>query len=576
MLPISPARIMTLAASMAATLSLAACGGGGGTAGLPDHPITDRAAARALVGGQPLDMTSEAIGGELERIANGSDSLLSSDLHLVTNATRARLTAHCAGASCTFSHPSVPGESLEVGISDWELHDEYQAVMTSGGIPIAQSRSSADLTTGYGGWLEHSGFGAIVQHDATAGEELTAPYAVSYGDASGTNPAGAGTATWSGVMVGSDVGSATATERPDQVQGDATVTADLDNADVDVAFTRIVNLGTGGARADMTWTGLPLSDGGFGQGSGENRIEGRFYGPNHEEAGGIFERDRIVGAFGARREEDHGSAGLPDYPVTDRAAARTLAGGQPLDTASEGIRGELDRVANGADSLLSSDVHLITDATRERVTADCAGASCTLSHPSAPSESAGIPDLPLYDEYQAVMTRNGIPIAQARNSADLAIGYGGWLDHNVFGAVVEHDATVGEELMTPYAVSYGDASGTNPAGVGTATWSGVMVGADLGSATATERPDHVQGDATVTADLDNADVDVAFTRIVNLGTGGARADMTWTGLPLSDGGFGQGSGENRIEGRFYGPNHEEAGGIFERDRIVGAFGARRQ
>ena len=103
-----------------------------------------------------------------------------------------------------------------------------------------------------------------------------------------------------------------------------------------------------------------------------------------------------------------------------------------------------------------------------------------------------------------------------------------------------------------------------------------MVGADVGSATATERPDLVQGDATVTADLDNADVDVAFTRIVNLGTGGARADMTWTGLPLGDGGFGRGSGEDRIEGRFYGPNHEEAGGIFERDRIVGAFGARRQ
>ena len=33
-----------------------------------------------------------------------------------------------------------------------------------------------------------------------------------------------------------------------------------------------------------------------------DRISGQFYGPNHEEVGGVFERNMIVGAFGAKRE----------------------------------------------------------------------------------------------------------------------------------------------------------------------------------------------------------------------------------------------------------------------------------
>ena len=33
------------------------------------------------------------------------------------------------------------------------------------------------------------------------------------------------------------------------------------------------------------------------------RIEGRFYGSGHEEAGGIFEYASVVGSFGAKRDE---------------------------------------------------------------------------------------------------------------------------------------------------------------------------------------------------------------------------------------------------------------------------------
>lgn len=44
-------------------------------------------------------------------------------------------------------------------------------------------------------------------------------------------------------------------------------------------------------------------DGGFAKGTaGSNRIEGRFHGPDHEEAWGTFDTGAYVGAFGAKRE----------------------------------------------------------------------------------------------------------------------------------------------------------------------------------------------------------------------------------------------------------------------------------
>ena len=65
---------------------------------------------------------------------------------------------------------------------------------------------------------------------------------------------------------------------------------------VDIAFTERTDDG-----ADMRWTGIPVSGSSFRHGSGADRIEGSFYGPQAVEVGGIFERDQIIGAFGAKR-----------------------------------------------------------------------------------------------------------------------------------------------------------------------------------------------------------------------------------------------------------------------------------
>ncbi|MDE2790243.1 MAG: transferrin-binding protein-like solute binding protein [Paracoccaceae bacterium] len=156
-------------------------------------------------------------------------------------------------------------------------------------------------------------------------------------------------------------------------------------------------------------------------------------------------------------------------------------------------------------------------------------------------------------------------------------GYGGWLDHNFF--LVIHGSTRDDQagdVSVPVAVSIGDATGTNPTSIGgTATWSGIMIGTDVN---VTTTPTHqLRGDADITiADFMNPSVDVAFTNIRNLNTGDIRNDMTWNGIPLTAGGFRQGVDEDSIQGAFFGPNHGEVGGVFERDQVIGAFGANRQ
>ncbi|MCY4498212.1 MAG: transferrin-binding protein-like solute binding protein [Rhodospirillaceae bacterium] len=56
----------------------------------------------------------------------------------------------------------------------------------------------------------------------------------------------------------------------------------------------------------MIWSAIPVTVGGFERasaGAAKNVIKDKFYGPNHEEVGGIFERDQVLGAFGAARQQ---------------------------------------------------------------------------------------------------------------------------------------------------------------------------------------------------------------------------------------------------------------------------------
>ena len=52
--------------------------------------------------------------------------------------------------------------------------------------------------------------------------------------------------------------------------------------------------------------------------------------------------------------------------------------------------------------------------------------------------------------------------------------------------------------------------------------------------------------------------------------------MRWEDVPIVQGGYREDGDDGRIEGRFWGSNQEEAGGVFRRNGITGAFGAKRQ
>ena len=181
------------------------------------------------------------------------------------------------------------------------------------------------------------------------------------------------------------------------------------------------------------------------------------------------------------------------------------------------------------------------------------------------------------------MTKNGVRLAKSIHrethsydeGVDTTRGYGGWMDHSVFAVHVEietYDAGTFVSGVTGYSVALGDSAGTNP-NSGTFEWNGVMIGRNSDIAS-TAVSNVVQGDAAITAELsDSGDmsVDVAFSNIKDLNSGGAIADMNWTDMSVVNGAFHGGG----IAGSFYGPQHEEVAGVFEQDNHIGAFGARR-
>ena len=83
-----------------------------------------------------------------------------------------------------------------------------------------------------------------------------------------------------------------------EVAGDAAMAVDFAGSSLDLAFTGIAEVLSGVAVDDIGWQGVAMQAGSF---AGDG-LDGRFYGPNHEEAGGVFERDDIAGAFSLKRE----------------------------------------------------------------------------------------------------------------------------------------------------------------------------------------------------------------------------------------------------------------------------------
>ena len=292
---------------------------------MPDQTITS-------IGGTALDLTEDEVRGALTGIADSpdTDSFLTSTLALLVTGNDDIFTASdCEGLTCD------AGGFRTVAISDLNLEgNEYQAVMTYGGISFAQSRALGDplpligeagTTTevlNYGGWLEHHFFGVQATFEMnTEDPTRVAVFSYTAGDATGSNPDDSGSGTWNGVAIG--VNLLERFEDRSLLTADVTISiADFMSPTVDVLFDSIKDLRTGNPLTvsgltveSVNWAGLDLTDGSFGEELGDvndplnfsqprKRIEGRFYGPGHEEVGGIFEYASVAGSFGAARDDE--------------------------------------------------------------------------------------------------------------------------------------------------------------------------------------------------------------------------------------------------------------------------------
>ena len=209
------------------------------------------------------------------------------------------------------------------------------------------------------------------------------------------------------------------------------------------------------------------------------------------------------------------------------------------------------------------------------------------------------PDL---SDFEPLQPRRGIALASKAQTVDQGQhsafhrAFGAWMDHGFF--LVETFTMDGNAGSSHYQTTwFGDASHSGPlASPGdTATWSGVMSGVEASPSSGSGAFVHGDSAVTVSGLAAGVDiwVDVAFTNIANEDTGAGIGDMVWRGLPLQgrefgtddvlfndgdgyfrDGSFGA-AAQGSIYGRLYGPGHEEAGGLFQRDGIAGAFAAKR-
>lgn len=154
------------------------------------------------------------------------------------------------------------------------------------------------------------------------------------------------------------------------------------------------------------------------------------------------------------------------------------------------------------------------------------------------------------DTFAGVSTE---PVDLARIADSLLWGSatidGRLLEHSVFG------------ITDAGAVSFGDWQAANPTVTGSATWTGDMIAATHAGS------DRTTGTAHLVLE------DLAQPRVALELSSPDTGTLHWSDLPLHEGSFNAGDGS--MQGRFYGPQHQEAGGVFARDGWLGAFGVSR-
>lgn len=230
-------------AIMGGLLALGACGGGGGSGEL------------RIEGAQPKDISPT--------------SILFSDMLISPLIGRKGIDERASDITC---QPDLSICQVIVQKQTFTFETSYPGPAATGTIYTALEE-----------W-NHMNVGVVYAHF----QGFQARYSLASGVVH-SNSILRGSATWSGEMVGLDANNRV-------VRGEAAISlTDFRDPRVDVRLEPR-------SYPVMVWYALPVQSGRFSnERTTSDYIGGEFYGPNAEEVGGVFERNRIVGAFGARR-----------------------------------------------------------------------------------------------------------------------------------------------------------------------------------------------------------------------------------------------------------------------------------
>ena len=291
-----------------ALLYLAGCGGGG-TSGIRDSDLDALRSDPRIV--------------RLTGIVERADTLLIPSLHLnyrltaqgQTESDRLAVNMRCSGTRCVGSDGTVvtlddlisPSEDTYLQEVSLGSRGGFDTVTAKSGFEVGgniEGITFSDIpsATEHGLWGQYGYAAAAILSGSVSGRfegvafqgDIGFATAYATGDASGTNPAGLGSATWRGIA------EAASTRTFELRQGTAVVTIeDLSrprvNVDIDVEGYSI---------GSSAWTDMALTEGRYGSGAhGRDYLSGGFYGPDHVETYGVFDTGAYVGAYGAKREQ---------------------------------------------------------------------------------------------------------------------------------------------------------------------------------------------------------------------------------------------------------------------------------
>ncbi|MBC6408106.1 MAG: hypothetical protein GDA40_08290 [Rhodobacteraceae bacterium] len=478
-----------------------------------------------------------------------------------------------------------------------------------GYLNMIESRQRDSARRAFGSWMEYANFGVVTDSALDGGPPGPLTHAVAAGDRAFGSFPGSGSATWNGVMVATTT---TGEVAGNILQGDASLEYTGADNTLDVMFDRIKDIDHEGADHSVTsvaFQDVPVEEATYEvaevDGNGRS-LSGAFYGPNHEEAAGIFEHSGLVGSFGARQTGaailteatqallDNIGAERTETTVDDIQGARIDSDGNFIDTDGNAV--VFDHV-NGLARTLGDDTTYATgpcsgEASSASTDILCDGGGViilfgflplTINTFVNPADLIAYTPTDIVDGGQSGVfyrhSASGLDIIESQRVVDGIRTLGAWMDHAHFEiSAHKRGFPSSPASLRRLAIASGDATGSRPADdVVSATWNGVMFATPK---TGDFADNILQGDASLEYTGADNTLDIDFTKIVDIDREGAAHSVPSVGFEdvgletngtyavdeMDDNGI-------RLDGALYGPNYENTAGVFEHSGMVGSFGA---